>query len=205
MSSFNSPMARTCTKSRQEIFSAYLVIWVIFLRSVVFSSVGGAVLGDQTKRCGRSYLICDSGFNDEGIFFQCWQHTTGQGIRNAPSYGLSLCCVARKGMQPAVQYLAGELRVDAGEVLPVLATHNTVRLRFDIEEAEYLHLAKPDAAFPANHFSMLADSRRNQARKPALDQDNWTVCAMEMPDAPQSSSIDQHTQGLSILGTCTHT
>ncbi len=74
---------------------------------------------------------------------------------------LVLC--ARKGMQPAVQYLAGELRVDAGEVLPVLATHNTVRLRFDIEEAEYLHLAKPDAAFPANQFSMLADSRRNQA------------------------------------------
>jgi protein arginine N-methyltransferase 7 len=63
-----------------------------------------------------------------------------------------------------VQYLAGELRVRAGEVLPLLAQHNTVRLRFDVEAAEYLHLAKPDAAFPAAHFSMLADARRNQAR-----------------------------------------
>ena len=76
--------------------------------------------------------------------------------------------IACAGMQPAVQYLAGELRVEAGQVLPVLATHNTVRLRFDIEEAEYLHLAKPDAAFPANHFSMLADTHRNQARHPKV-------------------------------------
>ncbi len=83
-------------------------------------------------------------------------------------------------MQPAVQYLAGELRVDAGEVLPVLATHNTVRLRFDIEEAEYLHLAKPDAAFPVNHFSMLADTRRNQAR----------ICEIEMAVALHSSSAE---------------
>ncbi len=71
--------------------------------------------------------------------------------------------VACAGMQPAVQYLAGELKIEAGQVLPVLATHNTVRLRFDIEEAEYLHLAKPDAAFSPSHFSMLADTRRNQA------------------------------------------
>ena len=62
-----------------------------------------------------------------------------------------------------MQYLAGELRVEAGQVLPVLATHNTVRLRFDVKAAEYLHLAKPDAAFPAAHFSMLADARRNEA------------------------------------------
>lgn len=65
-------------------------------------------------------------------------------------------------MGPAVQYLAGELVVEQGMVLPLLASHNTVRMRFDIEEAEYLHLAKPDAAFPALHFSMLADRMRNQ-------------------------------------------
>lgn len=63
-----------------------------------------------------------------------------------------------------MQYLAGEMRVKAGDMLPLLATHNTVRLRFDVEAAEYLHLARPDAAFPAAHFSMLADTRRNQAR-----------------------------------------
>ena len=71
------------------------------------------------------------------------------------------CRSVSAGRQPAVQYLAGELKVEAGEVLPVLATHNTVRLRFDVEAAEYLHLAKPDAAFPAAHFAMLADVHRN--------------------------------------------
>lgn len=69
-------------------------------------------------------------------------------------------------MGPAVQYLAGELVVEQGTVLPLLASHNTVRMRFDIEEAEYLHLAKPDAAFPALHFSMLADRTRNQVNFP---------------------------------------
>lgn len=69
-------------------------------------------------------------------------------------------------MGPAVQYLAGELVVEQGMVLPLLASHNTVRMRFDIEEAEYLHLAKPDAAFPALQFSMLADRMRNQVDFP---------------------------------------
>eukprot|EP00884_Botryococcus_braunii_P006992 jgi/Botrbrau1/16294/Bobra.0066s0063.1 len=57
---------------------------------------------------------------------------------------------------------AGELRVDATTVLPLLASHNTVRMRFDVEQAEYLHLAKADASFPTSHFSMLADTRRNK-------------------------------------------
>lgn len=65
-------------------------------------------------------------------------------------------------MQPALQYMAGELRVERGDALPLLATHNTVRMRFDIEEAEYLNLAIPDATFPVQHFSMLADTARNE-------------------------------------------
>jgi hypothetical protein len=65
-------------------------------------------------------------------------------------------------MQPALQYMAGELRVDRGDVLPLLATHNTVRMRFDLEEAEYLNLATPDATFPVQQFSMLADTARNE-------------------------------------------
>ncbi|KAL3131069.1 hypothetical protein ABBQ38_000384 [Trebouxia sp. C0009 RCD-2024] len=75
------------------------------------------------------------------------------------------------GMQslgPAVQYLAGELSVEQGMVVPLLASHNTVRMRFDIQEAEYLHLAKPDAAFPALHFAMLADHARNEAYQTAI-------------------------------------
>ena len=67
-------------------------------------------------------------------------------------------------MQAALQYMAGELKVERGDVLPLLATHNTVRMRFDMEEAEYLHLAKTDAAFPLQHFSMLADTARNEVR-----------------------------------------
>ena len=65
-------------------------------------------------------------------------------------------------MQPALQYMAGELRVDRGDVLPLLVTHNTVRMRFDLEEAEYLNLATPDATFPVQQFSMLADTARNE-------------------------------------------
>ena len=65
-------------------------------------------------------------------------------------------------MQAALQYMAGEMKVERGNVLPLLATHNTVRMRFDVEEAEYLHLAKTDAAFPLQHFSMLADTARNE-------------------------------------------
>ena len=61
-----------------------------------------------------------------------------------------------------MQYLAGQLPVEAGMLLPVLALHNTVRMHFDIEEAEYLHLSKTDAAFPAEQFSMLADTARNE-------------------------------------------
>ena len=65
-------------------------------------------------------------------------------------------------LRPAVQYMAGELPVDEGFVLPVLASHNTVRMRFDIEAADYLHLMKADASFPPRHFSMLADERKYQ-------------------------------------------
>ncbi len=61
-----------------------------------------------------------------------------------------------------MQYLPGEVRVEVGQTLPLLATHNTVRFRFDLEAAEYLHLARPDASFPPVQFAMLADERRNQ-------------------------------------------
>ena len=86
----------------------------------------------------------------------CWlwiprQHTPGP-------------CAGLKTLRPSLQYLAGELPVAKGDTLPLRCSHNTVRLRFDLEAAEYTHMAKPDAAFPAVHFSMLADRSRNEAR-----------------------------------------
>lgn len=71
-------------------------------------------------------------------------------------------------LQPALQYLAGELRVDAGIILPLTASHNTVGMRFDIEAADYLHLMKPDFSFPQRHFSMLADHSRLAAYERAI-------------------------------------
>ena len=81
---------------------------------------------------------------------------------------------------PAVQYLAGEMLVEQGSVMPLLASHNTVRMRFDIEQAEYLHLAKPDATFPAMHFSMLADQPRNHVSLSHVDQSQATMWVSHM-------------------------
>ncbi len=78
-------------------------------------------------------------------------------------------------MGPAVQYLAGEMLVEQGNVMPLLASHNTVRVRFDIEQAEYLHLTKPDATFPAIHFSMLADQSRNHVSLAHVEQSHYHV------------------------------
>ena len=39
-----------------------------------------------------------------------------------------------------------------------------VRMRFDIETADYLHLMKPEASFPPFHFSMLADTAKYEVR-----------------------------------------
>lgn len=73
-----------------------------------------------------------------------------------------------RSLQPALQYIAGELPVDAGQVLPMAASHNTVRLQFDVESADYLHLHKRDASFPQHHFAMLADEGRCQAYERAI-------------------------------------
>ena len=71
-------------------------------------------------------------------------------------------------LQPALQYLPGELAVQAGMVLGLRCAHNTVRMRFDLEREEYLHLYKEDATFPRYHFSMLADVARAEAYQAAI-------------------------------------
>ncbi|KAL4424877.1 hypothetical protein ABPG77_002100 [Micractinium sp. CCAP 211/92] len=73
-----------------------------------------------------------------------------------------------RSLQPAVQYIAGELPVDVGQVLPMAASHNTVRMQFDVESADYLHLHKRDASFPQHHFAMLVDEGRCQAYERAI-------------------------------------
>ncbi|KAL4451864.1 hypothetical protein ABPG75_007526 [Micractinium tetrahymenae] len=73
-----------------------------------------------------------------------------------------------RSLQPALQYIAGELPVDVGQVLPMVASHNTVRMQFDVESVDYLHLHKHDASFPQHHFAMLADEGRCQAYERAI-------------------------------------
>ena len=46
-------------------------------------------------------------------------------------------------LQPALQYLAGSLPVHSGMVLPLLASHNTIRLSFDLEEGDYRSVPAP--------------------------------------------------------------
>ncbi len=85
------------------------------------------------------------------------------------------CDAGMTSLGPAVQYLAGEMLVEQGSVVPLSASHNTVRMRFDMEQAEYLHLAKPDATFPALHFSMLADQSHNHVSLALDDQSQATM------------------------------
>ena len=102
-----------------------------------------------------------------------------------PAAACKLCFFLYAGMQsmgPAVQYMAGELSVEQGMVLPLLASHNTVRMHFDIEEAEYLHLTKPDASFPPLHFAMLADRVRNQVDSLPLPKLPAQLCPPLIPE-----------------------
>jgi protein arginine N-methyltransferase 7 len=75
---------------------------------------------------------------------------------------------AVKTLRPALQYLPGELAVEAGMVLGLRCSHNTVRMQFDLEREEYVHLYKEDASFPRYHFSMLADAPRAEAYQAAI-------------------------------------
>jgi protein arginine N-methyltransferase 7 len=68
-----------------------------------------------------------------------------------------------KSLRPAVQFLKGQMLVNEEDVIPLVAMHNTVRIRFDIQDAEYVCLSRPDASFPQNQFSFLNDVGRNEA------------------------------------------
>lgn len=75
---------------------------------------------------------------------------------------MTIIDVGLKSLGPAVQYLAGELLVQGGSIIPLQASHNTVAMRFDVEEADYLHISKTDAAFPLHHLYTLRDEGRSR-------------------------------------------
>lgn len=56
--------------------------------------------------------------------------------------------------------------MEAGLTLPITTAHNTVRISFNMGAAEYKRLQKECPIFPRRHFSMLADTKRNQAGAP---------------------------------------
>jgi len=70
--------------------------------------------------------------------------------------------------QPALIWLAGELPVSGGDTLPLTATHNTVRLAFDVAEAQYARLLRPTPSFPHTHFAAATDGVRLEAFGRAL-------------------------------------
>ena len=105
-------------------------------------------------------LTCAGRFN--AILFWFDLHMGGgQVLSTRPGSGMC-------SLQPALQYLPGELAVEAGTVLGLRCSHNTVRMRFDLEREEYLHLYKTDASFSRQHFSMLADGGRAEAYQAAI-------------------------------------
>ena len=121
-------------------------------------SAGAAMkphIGDSTvlripRTLRRCALIRFRLFVRSGICAMPWKKDTRRGCK---SYSMQMAaCTLRSGrlsttwavnsvvgcsgletMRPAVQYLAGELAVEAGMVLPLQAAHNTVAMRFDIE------------------------------------------------------------------------
>ena len=105
-------------------------------------------------------LTCAGRFN--AILFWFDLHMGGgRVLSTAPGSGMT-------SLQPALQYLPGELAVEAGTVLGLRCSHNTVRMRFDLEREEYVHLYKTDASFPRQQFSMLADVKRAEAYQAAI-------------------------------------
>ena len=74
-------------------------------------------------------------------------------------------------LRPAVQYLLGEVPVDEGTSVTLVASHNTAQIRFYVEEdVEMVHLSKRDSAFPPQIFSQLADVVRLEAFDGAIER-----------------------------------
>lgn len=77
---------------------------------------------------------------------------------------------APSSMRAAVQFMPGQINVDAGMVLPLMCAHNTVGIQFSVEDAEYDNISKKDASFPKYHFHMLRDHGRLRAYSDAIER-----------------------------------
>ncbi|KFM29158.1 Protein arginine N-methyltransferase 7 [Auxenochlorella protothecoides] len=84
------------------------------------------------------------------------------------STGPDAAAAGLRCLGPGLQYLQGAIEVLQGDTHPLLATHNTVRMRFDVEDAAYAATARRDAAFPPRHLAMLADGGKYEAYARAL-------------------------------------
>ena len=71
-------------------------------------------------------------------------------------------------LHASVHYLQGELPIKAGEAWPLRCSHNTVRLHFTVDEADYIRIYKPDPTFPVAQFGMVADESRLRAYDEAI-------------------------------------
>ncbi|KAF8066293.1 Art7 [Scenedesmus sp. PABB004] len=71
--------------------------------------------------------------------------------------------------QPALCWFEGSVPVAAGEVHPLLASHNTVRLAFGLREADYSMLFAAEPSFPHAQFGMAADGARLAAYAAGLE------------------------------------
>eukprot|EP00210_Caulerpa_lentillifera_P006726 g6428.t1 len=101
--------------------------------------------------------IVDLTFNEQGIFNAVlfwYELDLGNGIKFSTSPDI-VNRRPRSSLHPSIQFMAGELEVKEGTVYPLVCSHNTIRFRFDIEEAEYLHLTKADLSFPLSSFCFL--------------------------------------------------
>eukprot|EP00775_Hariotina_reticulata_P007705 gene7705-7904_t len=81
------------------------------------------------------------------------------------TWGGSLCC---QSYQPGVCWLEGCVAVAARDTYPLVACHNTVRLSFGLQEADYQELFSPEPSFPHAHFAMVTDHKRLSAYYKAM-------------------------------------
>jgi hypothetical protein len=81
---------------------------------------------------------------------------------------LSSCAGAPPSQQPALVWLAGRVPVAPGDTLPLLATHNTVRLSFEFPGARFSRRRDSTPSMPAGHFSAAAEGARLEATARAL-------------------------------------
>ena len=119
------PGARVCNASRSSKRPSAPASCDLVHQSAYLSPPQQSSCGLNAKAC-RLPLLCRSSPCHDAA--DCRQ-PEGACVASLPAFCMTKhCCHAGlKTLGPALQYIAGELPVGTGEVLPLLATHNTVR------------------------------------------------------------------------------